>query len=135
MRKPGVKQEPGGQKLVVGGQQRACPVERADAAGGERAERPEPVLDSVERRQHVEPSQRSVALAELGDRLLGREETEAHSARRGGRERKVRFGRALGDDRELHGIVVPAVRTVRKGLRRLHSGSSPDGHSSDRLAP
>ncbi len=119
MRKPGAKQEPGGQKLVVGGEQRAGPVERADAAGRERAERPEPVLDAVERREHVEPAERGVAVTELGDRLLGRVEAEAHSARRGGGERKVRFGRALGDDRELHGLVVPAVRTVRKGRTPL----------------
>ena len=126
MRKPGAKQEPGGQKLVVGGEQRARPVERADAAGRERAERPEPVLDAVERRQDVEPPERGVAVLELGDRLLGREEAEADAARRGGGEREVRFGGALGDDRELHGIVVPAVRTVRKGAHGLLSGSSPD---------
>ena len=71
MRKPGAKQEPGGQKLVVGGEQRTRPVERADAAGRERAERPEPVLDAVERRQDVEPPERRVAVLELRDRLLG----------------------------------------------------------------
>ena len=88
MRKPGAKQEPGGQKLVVGGEQRAGPIERADAAGRERAECPEAVLDTVERRKHVEPAERGVAVPELGplpDRVQG-----GRSALRAARRRRAR---------------------------------------------
>ena len=88
MRKPGAKQEPGGQKLVVGGEQRSCPIERADAAGRERAERPEPVLDTVQRREHVEPAEGGVAVAESGHCLIGCKEAEA--ALRAARRRRAR---------------------------------------------
>lgn len=71
MRKPGVTQEPGGQKLVVGREQGAGPVEHRDSASRERAEGPETVVDAVERAQHVETAERGVAPAERRHRLLG----------------------------------------------------------------
>jgi hypothetical protein len=135
VRKPGAKQEPGGQKLVVGGEQRSRPIERADTAGRERAECPESVLDAVQRREHVEPAEGCIAVAEPGNRLIGCQEAELHSAWRGSGEGEVRLGGSLGDDRELHEIVVPAATTVRKGSHGLLSASSPERDSFDRLAP
>ena len=74
MREPGSAEEPGGEKLVVGREQRAGGVENLDSCRLERAERPQAVVDAVERRQHVEAAQRRVAGAEAEEALLGRQD-------------------------------------------------------------
>ena len=70
--RPRALQHLGRQQLVVRGQQRAGAVEDADAARGERAERPEPVLDAVEPVDDVEPAERNGTRLQQRCRLLGR---------------------------------------------------------------
>ena len=81
--KPGAAQQPGGEELVVRREQRRGTVQHRDAARLERSERPEAVVDAVERRQHVDPADRAVARAQRLERL-GRA-SAATSRRRGNR--------------------------------------------------
>ena len=60
MRDPGLHELARGQKLVVGGQERARPVEDADTARRELAELGDAVVDAVQRRLDVEPAERDV---------------------------------------------------------------------------
>ena len=119
VREPGPAEEARGQKLVVGGEQEGRPVEHADAAGRENAERPEAVVDAVERRPHVEPTERGVAGAEPLERLdrshgheLQTVETDGGECERGG-------CRLAGDDGDEHGGRSKVTRTAdRKALLR-----------------
>ena len=64
MRQPFPPQDARRQQLVVDGEERARTVEDANASRGERAERPEPVLDTVQRVGDVEPADRGVGSTE-----------------------------------------------------------------------
>ena len=114
------------QELVVGGQQRSGAVEDADAARGQRAERPEPVLDAVEPFDDVEPAERNGARLQQRRRLLGREDPRVDAARSRSGERDVRGSTPLGDDRKQHGFGI-AENNAGVGYRtvkiRCASGS------------
>ena len=69
VRQPGPAQQARGQQLVVGEDDRVRPVQHPDARLVEPLERPEPVLDPVERLAHVEPRERDVPAAERQQRL------------------------------------------------------------------
>jgi hypothetical protein len=58
------------EQLVVRRKQRAGVVQDDDPTRFERAERPHAVVDAVERRENVEPTERGVARPELVERLV-----------------------------------------------------------------
>ena len=102
MRQPGAAEDARGEQLVVREDERVWPVEDANAGLLEPFERPEPVLDAVERAAHVEPRERDVATAERQQRFARGEHLarDPIPARRG--EREVRGARAVRDDGETH---------------------------------
>jgi hypothetical protein len=64
--------QPCRQELVVCRKQRRRVVQHGYAARRQRTEHPQSVVDTVERRQHVEATERNIAGPELFERLLGR---------------------------------------------------------------
>ena len=106
-----------GQQLVVRREQRAGAVEHDDAARGERAERPEAVLDAVEAVDDVEPAERDRSRLQQRRGLLGDEDPRVDPARRRRGEGDVRGGTTLGDDREQHAFSI-AENALRVGYRR-----------------
>jgi hypothetical protein len=88
LRDTGPAEESRGEELVVGGEQRARVVQHRNAARGEDPQSPEPVLDAVERRPHVEPSERGISRCERAGGLnrRHRDELEPPYARPGERE-------------------------------------------------
>ena len=84
------------------GEQRARRVQHAHAAGRQLAERPEPVVHPVERRQDVEPAERGVAWPERIECLGGREAAPLDPAATGRGETGIRLVSALGDDGDAH---------------------------------
>ena len=86
----------------MGGEERARAVEHADSARRELAELGHAVVDAVQRRLDVQPTQRHVTRLQPLERLLGRED-QRFNPRPGPRsERDVGLRRALGDEREDH---------------------------------
>jgi hypothetical protein len=73
MRKTVTAQDPGGEQLVVPREERPGIVQDVHSTGGERSERPEAVVDSVERGGAVESAERPVSGTEDVERLLRRE--------------------------------------------------------------
>ena len=92
----------GGQQLVVGREQGAGAVEHENSARGERAERPEAVLDAVEPLDDVEPAERHRSRLQRRRGLLRDEDACVDPARRRRGKSDVRGGTTLGDDREQH---------------------------------
>ena len=135
MRDPLVSEEPGREQLVVRAEQRGRIVQHDDSARRERPERPQAVVHPVERREHVEPSQRDVVGNQDVERLLGRHELPAGQA--GDVDRGQRLVRGRGpprDDRESHADEVPRRSARYKAFHRLVTAFSEDGRS-DRSAP
>ena len=108
----------GGQQLVVRCEQRPGAVEDDDAPRGERAERPEAVLDAVETIDDVEPAERNRSRLQHRRGLLRDEDARVDPARRRRGKGDVRGGTALGDDREQHCFSI-AENTVVMGYRKV----------------
>ena len=102
VRQPCPLQDLGGQQLVVRREQRPGAVEDDDAACGQRAERPEAVLDAVETVDDVESAERNRSRLQHRRGLLRDEDARVDPARRRRGKGDVRGGTALGDDREQH---------------------------------
>jgi hypothetical protein len=66
----GTAEEASGEELVVGREERRRFVQDGDTPSGERAERPESVVDAVERRQDVQAPERGVTRLEHPERVL-----------------------------------------------------------------
>ena len=77
-------------------------VQHRHAARLERSERPEPVVDAVERRQHVDPADRAIARAQRLERLGGGQERPVRAVAADPHEGLVGEGRSLGDDGDPH---------------------------------
>jgi hypothetical protein len=117
-------QKPGGKELVVSGEQGRRVVQHVNAARGKSTERPQPIVDPVERRQNIEPPERAVARTK--DLKCLRWGQWGPGARSDQRVRK-RFVRGRGptrDERELH----PSKRGHEK---RGRQGSSPTCHARE----
>ena len=95
-----------GEQLVVRREQRARSVEHTDTARGKRAERPQPVLHTVEPVGDVEAAEDDATRLHERRCLLGGQDPRVHAARRRGGEGGVRGGAALGDDREQHNFCI-----------------------------
>ena len=104
MRQPLSLEETCRQQLVVDSEQGSGAIEHPDTPGGERPERPEPVLDTVQLGRDVEPADRGVARTEHGGRLLGGQHARVNPARSRGGKRSVGRGPAPGDEGEQHAL-------------------------------
>jgi hypothetical protein len=104
-------QDARGEQLVVREHDTIGAVEHADPRLREPLERPEAVLEPVERRANVESGERDVTAAER-QQCLARGQQLARDAVPTARcERKIGGARAVGDDGETH---------PRSTLSRMH---------------
>jgi len=115
----------GGQQLVVGREQRRGVIQDVDATGGECPERPEPVVHAVERRKHVQTTERSVPGAQNLERTAWSHRLPAEAVAGRIRERVVRRRRAAGDERKSHEASVAAARARGQGV---FTGLLPHAH-------
>jgi len=90
------------EKLVVRREQRRGVVQDDHATSLERPEHPHPVVDPVERRQHVQTPERDVSGSKHVERFLGRHPLPAHSVGDRAGDRLVRRRAPASDEREAH---------------------------------
>jgi len=106
----------------VRGEERGRVVQDDDPPRLERAQHPHAVVDPVERRQDVQPPERGVTRAKLGERLLRRHRLQAEAVDEHPGEELVRRRGALSDEREAH-------RMTNRTDRDRPQGRSPARHT------
>jgi len=95
-------EETSGEELVVGREQGRGFVQDGHPSGGERTQRPQPVVDAVERSQHVQTPERSITGAEDLERPLRGHPLPDEIAASSGCEGFVRGRRPARDERKAH---------------------------------